>query len=142
MPHPYTEHEDSPLWHALDAEVAELEANGDLALTTARPYVLGALCRRLVSNRLVPAALGARGALSSPTTRERFAAFLESVADGSSDVREWSELAVTHYPDAEMERARVRAVRLVSALPIGAVLAPEASEQLRRWANELRRAAG
>jgi hypothetical protein len=142
MPHTYVQHEESPLWRALDAGVAELEANSDLALTTAREYVIGFLCRRLVGAGLVTRSVGMRGETAALTTRERFAAFLESVADGRSDVGEWSELAITHYPDAAMEQARVRAVRLVSALPVGAVLADDASEELRRWARELREAAG
>jgi hypothetical protein len=142
MPHPYEEHEESPLWRSLDAEIAELEANGDVAVTTAREYVLGALCRRLVRERLVVSSLGVRGAVPQPTTRAAFAAFLEAVADGRSDVREWSELAVTHYPDPAMEHARQRAVQLVAALPVGAVLAPEASDRLRGWARELREVSG
>lgn len=142
MPHPYAEHEESPLWRGLDAAISELEGNGDLALTTAREYVLGLLCRRLVGDGLVARSVGMRGATAVLTTRERFASFLDSVADGQSDVGEWSELAITHYPDEATEQARVRAVRLVSALPVGAVLASEASEQLRQWARELREAAG
>ena len=52
MTHPYQEFEGSPLWRAVDAEIAALESNNDLKLTTARPYVVGALCQRLVRERL------------------------------------------------------------------------------------------
>ena len=47
MTHPYAKHENTPLWVSLDAELAELEANGDVHLTTAREYVVGALCERI-----------------------------------------------------------------------------------------------
>ena len=47
MTHPYAKHENTPLWVLLDAELAELEANGDVQLTTARRYVVGALCERI-----------------------------------------------------------------------------------------------
>jgi hypothetical protein len=58
MPHPYSEHEGTALWAAHDAEIAELEANGDLELTTARQYVIGALCQRLVRSGLASAPPG------------------------------------------------------------------------------------
>jgi hypothetical protein len=47
MNHPYVKHENTPLWVLLDSELAELEANGDVRLTTAREYVVGALCDRI-----------------------------------------------------------------------------------------------
>lgn len=47
MPHPYRKFEGRAVWRALDAEIAELEATGDLILQTTRPYVIGALCKRL-----------------------------------------------------------------------------------------------
>lgn len=53
MSHPYTEFEGTALWSEIEAEISELEASGDLALTTARPYVIGALCQRLASAGLV-----------------------------------------------------------------------------------------
>ncbi len=49
MPHPYQEFEGTALWKAIDAEVHSLEDNGDLKLTTARAYVIGSLCKRLMS---------------------------------------------------------------------------------------------
>ena len=55
MPHPYSEHEGTALWAAIDAEIAELEANRDLELTTAREYVIGSLCQRLVRSGLAMA---------------------------------------------------------------------------------------
>src|SRR5918995_6836671 len=47
MPHPYAKHENTPVWVLLDAGLAELEANGDVRLTTAREHVVGALCDRI-----------------------------------------------------------------------------------------------
>jgi hypothetical protein len=47
MAHPYVEYEATALWKSIDATVKDLEENGDVELTTARPYVLGYLCREL-----------------------------------------------------------------------------------------------
>ena len=47
MTHPYSAFEGSQTWRLLDDEVASLEHNGDLKLTTAREYVIGSLCQRL-----------------------------------------------------------------------------------------------
>jgi hypothetical protein len=47
MTHPYAKHENTPVWVLLDAELSELEANGDVRLATAREYVVGALCERI-----------------------------------------------------------------------------------------------
>ena len=59
MKHPYFRYEGTPLWRAVDAEIAALEANGDLEVTTAREYVIGSLCKRLVTRRLLaPVATG------------------------------------------------------------------------------------
>ena len=52
MPHPYVEFEGTELWRRLDKEIAALEHNGDLELTTARRYVIGYLCKQLVNARL------------------------------------------------------------------------------------------
>ena len=49
---PYRDLMDHPAWAALDAELGELETNGDLALMTARRYVVGALVRKLVDQHL------------------------------------------------------------------------------------------
>ena len=53
MPQPYEEYEGTALWQALDSAIRALEGNQDLVLTTAREYVIGFLCRRLVIDRLV-----------------------------------------------------------------------------------------
>jgi hypothetical protein len=45
--HPYVSYERTPAWEIIDAALAELEANSDLAITTARPYVIGYLCQQL-----------------------------------------------------------------------------------------------
>jgi hypothetical protein len=49
MTHPHAKHENTPLCVLLDAELAALEANGDVQLTAAREYVVGALCERISS---------------------------------------------------------------------------------------------
>jgi hypothetical protein len=53
MTHPYIEFEDTALWKAIDAALAELEQNGDFQLTTARRYVVGYLCQQLARQKLV-----------------------------------------------------------------------------------------
>ena len=53
MSHPYENHEGTKLWAAIAAEIAELEKNQDVTLTTVPHYVIGALCQRLVEDGLV-----------------------------------------------------------------------------------------
>lgn len=53
MTHPYAELEDLHVWRAVDAEIASLERNNDVQLSTARPYVVGALCKRLLDDGVV-----------------------------------------------------------------------------------------
>jgi hypothetical protein len=49
MTHPHAKLENTPLCVLLDADLAALEANGDVQLTAAREYVVGALCERISS---------------------------------------------------------------------------------------------
>jgi hypothetical protein len=44
---PYSRYTDSIEWRVLDDALQALERNQDLTLTTAREYVIGALCQRL-----------------------------------------------------------------------------------------------
>ena len=53
MSHPYTEFEDTALWKAVDAALAELEQNRDVKLSTAREYVVGYLCQQIAQQKLV-----------------------------------------------------------------------------------------
>ena len=53
MSHPYSEFEDTALWKAVDAALAELEQNRDAQLSTAREYVVGFLCQQLARQNLV-----------------------------------------------------------------------------------------
>jgi hypothetical protein len=43
--HPYAAYEGTPIWLAVDAALRDLEANRDVRITAARPYVLGYLAR-------------------------------------------------------------------------------------------------
>ena len=54
--HPYAPLEGSPTWDVLDRALAQLEANGDVALSTARPYVIGYLCQAVRTLGREPAA--------------------------------------------------------------------------------------
>jgi len=42
--HPYSELEGSPLWKAVEKQIAALVKNGDLKEMTAREYIVGAIC--------------------------------------------------------------------------------------------------
>jgi hypothetical protein len=53
MKHPYTEFENTALWKAIDVGIAALEKNKDLQLSTAREYVVGSLCQKLVRQKFV-----------------------------------------------------------------------------------------
>jgi GNAT superfamily N-acetyltransferase len=55
-------------WRIVDSAVAALEANHDLTITTARPYVTGYVCRQLADAGLP---LDATGRQSSAATRIR-----------------------------------------------------------------------
>jgi hypothetical protein len=55
----YDEFMGTPLWRALAAIVAELEASREIKVATAPDYVIGYLCRELAAKSIVaPAALG------------------------------------------------------------------------------------
>jgi len=99
MAHPYEEFQGSPLWQAIDAELGQLEANGDLVLTTARQYVVGALCKRLHEAQLIStdAAL--------PDWKSLVAA-LEAAANGEAGGPVWQEGIATHYADPALEDVR------------------------------------
>jgi hypothetical protein len=57
--HPFAEFQHTPLWRTIAAAVAELEANREIAISTAPEYVIGYLCQQLVVRHAVaPAALG------------------------------------------------------------------------------------
>ena len=55
MKHPYTRFEHSPLWELLEREIAALEENGDLTLSTTTEHVVGYLCQALARTDLVRA---------------------------------------------------------------------------------------
>ena len=57
MAHPYEEFEGSSIWTAIDEELAALERNSDVELTTARHLVVGALSKAIHSSLGAPAQL-------------------------------------------------------------------------------------
>jgi hypothetical protein len=58
MSHPFDEYRETPLWRLLATALSELEANHEVAISTAPEYVIGYLCRRLDAARLAaPTAL-------------------------------------------------------------------------------------
>jgi hypothetical protein len=58
--HPYAEYETLPVWQVIDAEISALVENKDLAEMTARPYIVGSLCK----------ALDKAGLLTKPSARK------------------------------------------------------------------------
>jgi hypothetical protein len=50
---PYVAYEQTALWTAIEAALADLEQNQDLQLLTAKRYVIGLLCQQLASKHLV-----------------------------------------------------------------------------------------
>jgi hypothetical protein len=48
MPHPYIKLEGTPLWNALELAIKDLVLNKDIVESTARPYIVGYLCQRVL----------------------------------------------------------------------------------------------
>ena len=53
MVRPYPAFADTRLWRAVEQAVRELQATGEVSLTTAPEYVIGYLCQELVARDLV-----------------------------------------------------------------------------------------
>jgi uncharacterized protein YjbI with pentapeptide repeats len=51
MAHPYSELERTRLWTAVESAIKDLISNKDLVETTARPYIVGYLCQKLLNER-------------------------------------------------------------------------------------------
>src|ERR1700692_2732861 len=51
MPHPYIELEGTRLWTAVESAINDLVLNNDLIESTARPYIVGYLCQKLLNER-------------------------------------------------------------------------------------------
>jgi hypothetical protein len=64
--HPYGEYEGTVLWRALSEALDALEANQDVRVTTARPYIVGTLARALTEKDLVKGEALLSAALEKP----------------------------------------------------------------------------
>lgn len=53
MTRPYSEFRGTPLWAAVEKSLADLQANGEVGITTAPEYVIGFLCRELAARQVV-----------------------------------------------------------------------------------------
>jgi hypothetical protein len=51
MPHPYIGLEGTRLWTAAESAINDLVLNNDLIESTARPYIVGYLCQKLLNER-------------------------------------------------------------------------------------------
>ncbi|HSJ63178.1 MAG TPA: hypothetical protein VK922_04635 [Gemmatimonadaceae bacterium] len=50
---PFHEFRDTPLWHAVEQTLAELQATGEVAIETAPDYVIGFICRELAAKWVI-----------------------------------------------------------------------------------------
>ena len=76
---------------------------------------------------------------SSDDIRNQFASFLEELATGYHEPDRWREVVVEHYADELTESVRRQLVR-ISIAPENQTSFPFGqAEQLRDWANQLRR---
>jgi hypothetical protein len=71
--------------------------------------------------------------------REDFATFLTALAAGHLDKENWSRFVIEHYHDTLLESVRVRLVRLEIEPENPSTFPGVHAEQLRAWADELRR---
>jgi hypothetical protein len=51
MAHPYVALEGTPIWIAVEGAIDDLVKNSDLVESTAREYVVGYLCQKIVADR-------------------------------------------------------------------------------------------
>lgn len=56
----YDAYRDTPLWHAVAAVLAELEAAGEIRVETAPDYVIGYTCRELSAKWVIASSALAR----------------------------------------------------------------------------------
>lgn len=52
-PRPFAEYRDTRLWTAVEAMIAQLADSREVSVNTAPDYVIGYLCRELVSKKLI-----------------------------------------------------------------------------------------
>jgi hypothetical protein len=52
--HPYKQYESHPYWKRIDKGISGLVANRDLEERTARPYIVGYLCKMLLQRKKKP----------------------------------------------------------------------------------------
>jgi hypothetical protein len=131
MAHPYEEFEGTALWKAIDAELGDLVANGDLTLTTAREYVVGALCKRLHEVQRIS---------TDPTLpdSESLVAALEAAANGRRSGPLWQQGVATHYADPALEGVRRDASLTALRLERGDIGASQATEYFNLLARRVR----
>jgi hypothetical protein len=134
MSHPYERFEGSPLWAAIEAELHALAANGDLTLTTAPAYVIGALCARIESENLLrTAAPDLEGAT--------LLAVLDAAAAGSRHGG-WQRAIATHYANPLLEEVRRQAALTVLRLDQGSIRQDQAATYFAALAGRLRETVG
>jgi hypothetical protein len=51
LEHPYKKYEPHPFWKRIDKGISDLVKNQDLIEKEARPYIVGYLCKMLLSGR-------------------------------------------------------------------------------------------
>ena len=72
---------------------------------------------------------------SSNDNQKDFIGFLSEIATGTYKADSWEQFVVTHYPDPNLERARIEFVQ--ASIAAGDWLPPEIPVSLCRAAEEL-----
>jgi hypothetical protein len=134
MSHPYERFEGSPLWAAIEAEIHALAANGDLALTTAPAYVIGALCARIESENLL-------GSAAPESEGATLLAVLDAAAAGSRH-GDWQRGIARHYANPLLEEVRRQAALTALRLDQGSIRQEQAETYFAALARRLRETAG
>lgn len=137
MSHPYAELEGTRTWAVLDAGLAELEANGDLTITTARSHVIGRLCQRLTA-----AGVGAGRGAADPPDAEQLVRFLEQAAVAWPHESAWRAQLGTSFREAHVEEARRQAGLTHLRHTQGSISTAQAVAYLGAIARQLRAHAG
>ena len=77
MDHPYTELEKTRLWAAVESAIKDLVSNNDLVESTARAYIVGYLCQKLINER--------QGVVEGMSVRS------ETITSDNHNQMEWNE---------------------------------------------------
>ena len=93
MTHPYKEFENTPMWRAIDQAVSDLERNSDLALVTAREYVIGYITKAVSGTALGSLSQGEFHGLLN---------VLNEACNGANPIEDWECHSLTGLTKEEL----------------------------------------